>query len=46
MDMVEGESIMALVQLGMGNGRTVHNGLVVSMHVVFLMNWNIKVVKS
>ena len=44
-DTMEGESIVALVKLGMWNGRTVHNGFVVSKHETLVTNRDSKVTK-
>ena len=39
-NMVKGKSIVALVELGMWNSRTIHNGLVIAKHVTHLTDRN------
>ena len=42
-DMVKGENVVAFVELGMWNGRAVHNGLVIAKHVAHLTDRNTKI---
>ena len=39
---VEGESVVALVKLGMWNGQAIHNGLVIAKHVAHRTDGNTK----
>jgi len=43
---VKRQSIVTLVELGMWNGRTIHNQLVISKHVGFLADRNIQISQS
>ena len=42
-DMVKRESVVAFVELGMWNGRAIHNGLVIAKHVTHLTDRNTKI---
>jgi hypothetical protein len=46
MNMVEGESIMALVHFGMRDHQTINNCLVISKHVASVMDRNTKILKG
>ena len=45
-NMVKQQSIVALVELGMWNNRAVHNQLVISKHVHFLVNRDTQIVQG
>ena len=40
MNMMKGYCIVVLVKLGMKNGHTIHDGLVIAKHVTTFMNGN------
>lgn len=46
MNMMKGQCIVALMQLGMRNGRTVNHRLIVTKDVTLVPNWYTKVAKS